>query len=984
MPRPLRVLIVEDSTSDADLIVRELRRAEFDPDWQRVDTEAEYEACLGPDLDIILADYRLPHFSGMRALELLRERGLNLPFILVSGAIGEDVAITAMKQGATDYLLKDRLARLGPAIERALEQKQSRLERNETKEALGLFRTLVDQSNDTFEVIDPETARFLDVNEKGPIELGCTRAEYLSLRVIDIDPMMTEQKWRQFIEKIRTAGSQSGEGLHRRKDGTLFPIEFNAKLVRLDRDYVVTVVRDTTERKRAEEKSALERAQFKLIFDTVPIGIAFHTVRPDGSVTRSINEAHLRICGLTRDLRDEPETYWNITHPDDRGIQTKFTDQVAAGEIKQFSMEKRYLHSDGKIVWVNFTYQREIYPDGTIEELTTVVDITERKCAEMALRESEEKYRQLVHALPSAVYTCDAHGRITLYNAAAVKLWGREPDIAHDRWCGSHRIFTPDGKRLAHSRCPMAISVKQGEPIRDAALIVERPDGSRAHVLAFPDPIYDSAGTVTGAVNMLVDITALKVAENALRTSERSLRTLSRTVEQSPTSVLVTTTSGAIDYANPKFTEVTGYSLEEVLGKNPRLLKSGVHGPEFYKDMWDTIVAGRDWKGEICNRKKNGELFWESAMIAPIHDEHGTVTHFVSLKEDITERRRATQALAESRQRLEGIVGSAMDAIISINDRQSIVLFNAAAEKMFRCSAQDAIGSSIDRFIPMRFQAAHAEHIHRFGETGVTNRAMSNLGAMSGVRTDGEEFPIEASISQIEVGGEKLLTITLRDITERKRLQSEILDISEFEQRRIGQDLHDDLCQHLAGLQLFSGMLARDLAAKSMPETNAAERITSQIRDCIERARMMARGLFPVTPNAGGLAAALQELAGNAAQLFHVKCECHTDGAVVLQDATAATHLYRIAQEAITNAVKHGHAKKIVIELTAPREACRLSITDDGTGFSMGNRGTEGMGLRTMKYRATMIGASLEVHSTANKGTTVICTIPTPNCAISN
>jgi len=256
------VLIVEDRLTDAELILRELRRAGFIPDWQRVDTEADFAASLHPDLEVILSDYSMPAFSGLRALEMLQEHGLDIPFIIVSGTIGEDTAVAAMKQGATDYLLKDRLTRLGPAVEQALEQGRLRRERQRSGEALRLFRALVDHSVDIFEVIDPETARFLDVNEKGPAELGLSRAEYLSLRVFDIDPTIAESDWPQIVAELRTAGSLSGEGRHRRKDGTTFPVEFNAKWVPIDGAYIVAAVRDITARKQTE--AALIRAHEEL------------------------------------------------------------------------------------------------------------------------------------------------------------------------------------------------------------------------------------------------------------------------------------------------------------------------------------------------------------------------------------------------------------------------------------------------------------------------------------------------------------------------------------------------------------------------------------------------------------------------------------------------------------------------------------------------------------------------------------------------
>jgi PAS domain S-box-containing protein len=447
-------------------------------------------------------------------------------------------------------------------------------------------------------------------------------------------------------------------------------------------------------------------------------------------------------------------------------------------------------------------------------------------------------------------------------------------------------------------------------------------------------------------------------------------------VEQSPTSVIITDPAGAIDYVNPKFTEVTGYSSDEVLGKNPRLLKSGVQPVGLYREMWETIKAGREWRSELCNRKKNGELFWEYAVIAPIEDEHGNVTHFVAIKEDITERKQTEKALAESKQRLAGIVGSAMDAIISVDAGRRIVLFNAAAEKMFRCAASEVIGSSIDRFLPERFRAGHTGHVQLFGRTGVTSRTMGNLGSICALRADGEEFPIEASISQIEVGGQKLFTVILRDITERRQLEREVLEISAREQRRIGQDLHDDLCQWLAGTEFSTIALADILKRESPANAARAQKIAEGIRQSLARARTLARGLAPTVIESEGFARALRELASNAAEMFGIRC--HYDGPEVLQvrDEVAALHLYRIAQEAITNAVRHGRAREVRILLRSQRNHFSMRVRDDGRGLPPPLALTSGMGLRTMRYRAGVIGATLEIRPGARGGTEVVCTFP--------
>ena len=177
-----------------------------------------------------------------------------------------------------------------------------------------------------------------------------------------------------------------------RNDGTLVWVLFTYKHETYPDGTVedLTTVTDITARKLEAEQIARERARFKLIFDTIPIGIAFNTTHPDGTVERDINDAHLRICGFTRAMHDEPDSYLKLTFPDDRARQAELHQQLMTGQIRQFSMEKRYLRNDGTLVWVLFALKREIYPDGTVEDLTTVVDITERRRMEEQLRQSSK------------------------------------------------------------------------------------------------------------------------------------------------------------------------------------------------------------------------------------------------------------------------------------------------------------------------------------------------------------------------------------------------------------------------------------------------------------------------------------------------------------------------------------------------------------------------------------------------------------------
>jgi signal transduction histidine kinase len=210
-----------------------------------------------------------------------------------------------------------------------------------------------------------------------------------------------------------------------------------------------------------------------------------------------------------------------------------------------------------------------------------------------------------------------------------------------------------------------------------------------------------------------------------------------------------------------------------------------------------------------------------------------------------------------------------------------------------------------------------------------------------------------------------------------ERLEKEIIGISEREQERIGRDLHDGVCQYLAAIGFTASMLKRDLEKTSQGQASQVGEVASHLRDAAAQVRQLARGLSPVDRDEGGLESALEELASSTSKLTGVSCSFVTSGPVPPIDGEPATHLFRIAQEAIGNALKHGQAKSVVIALDTGDGACSLRVSDDGIGFSTSVIERKGMGLRIMRYRARMIGGELEIQSNSPTGTVVACTIAT-------
>ena len=439
MKHALRILIVDDSPDDAALIIRQLQR-EFSPSYERVETPQEMQAALDKGgWHVVISDYVMPRFSGLSALQLLRERGVDLPFIMVSGQMGEDAAVEAMRAGAHDYLIKDRLSRLIPAIKRELNEAVVRRERRMAEEALSAtearFQSLVEQSLVGIFMLQDDI--FIYVNPKFSDIFGYQPEQLIESRSL-LDLVARDDQIRVITQFLRPL-SEGSDSLH----------------------------------------------------------FFFHGRRSDGSAI------DLEVSGTRTQI------------------------------------------------------------NGNAAVIGTLLDITERKRAESELS----------------------------------KLW--------------------------------------------------------------------------------------------------------RAVEQSPVSVVITDLLGRIEYVNPKFIEVTGYCEAELVGQNTSILKSGNMDGEFYQNLWQTISSGREWHGELHNRKKNGELFWESGSISAIKNSEGQITHFVGVKEDVTERKVAIDQLRQV-QKMEAVGQLAGGIAHDFNNLLTVI--NGYSTLLIR---------GLDSGSPMRKEA---EQILRAGE----------------------------------------------------------------------------------------------------------------------------------------------------------------------------------------------------------------------------------------------------------------------------
>ncbi|MFO1497112.1 MAG: PAS domain S-box protein [Verrucomicrobiota bacterium] len=407
---------------------------------------------------------------------------------------------------------------------------------------------------------------------------------------------------------------------------------------------VIDVSRDITERNQTAEVLQARQAKLDSIFRAAPVAIGVAVER----ILTELNDTFCQITGYARgDLIGKSARLLYPTQAEFDRVAEEGYDRLA--EQGMFMIECRWRCKDGHDIEV-LLRASHVVPNDVAKGVTFVgLDITERKAAEAALRHSEERFRQMAETIQCVFWMSSSQlSEITYVSPGYERLWGRTvASLYNDPKSFLHAAHPEDRPRLFES-----LRRSAGKNF-DHEFRIIRPDGQVRWIRDRGFPIRAASGQVLQMVGIAEDVTERKEAEAMLRTAAGRLRMLWQAVEESLTSVVITDTTGRIEYVNPKFIEVTGYALEEVLGQNPRLLKSGQTSPAFYTDMWRTIASGRNWRGEFWNRKKSGELFWESAVISPVKDENGTITHFLGIKEDITERKRAEAELHQTNHQLQ-------------------------------------------------------------------------------------------------------------------------------------------------------------------------------------------------------------------------------------------------------------------------------------------------------------------------------------------
>ena len=431
-------------------------------------------------------------------------------------------------------------------------------------------------------------------------------------------------------------------------------------------------------------------------------------------------------------------------------------------------------------------------------------------------------------------------------------------------------------------------------------------------------------------------------------------------------------------YVSPQIEASLGFSQEEWL-EDPIRWYQQIHPDD--KQRWSVeaaqmFVSGTPLRSAYRVIARDGRVVWFHCEAKMIRKKNGRPWFIHGIGFDITELKQIEEELQQERNVVSAILHTVGSLVVVLNPQGRIVRFNRACEQVTGYSFAEVQGKYLwdlcvvpeeaERFKVIVEQLREENSSKDYETSWVARDGSRRLIAWSGTILPGEnESPTYIIATGI-------------DITERKRLEKAILEISAAEQRRIGQDLHDGLGQHLTGIAFMSKVQEQKLAEKGLAEATEATRIVGLVNEAINKTRQLAHGLLPVESDAHGLMSALKRWANEVEDLFHISCRLRLNNPVLIHDANVSTHLYRIAQEAVNNAIRHGQAKNIEITLSARKDYGTLRIENDGSSLPENADNRSGMGMQIMNYRARMIGGSLRVETGGDFGVTITCLFPLP------
>ncbi len=665
---------------------------------------------------------------------------------------------------------------------------------------------------------------------------------------------------------------------------------------------------------------------------------------------------------------------YDFIHEDDRdALNERFRSLLksseAQPELNRF--EYRFRHKNGGWCWLESVAVNALSNPAVHGVIAHSRDISRRKNNERDLLLNHARYRTVADLSEGTVYEylVSTDGQYQLeWSFGTERVYGcTQEEYCRRGW--QSFLVSEDWKQQSMARAERYL---RGETVEFTTQI-RRADGVLRWIEVKNRPIADpTTGRFSRLVGVAIDITERKQAADALRESEFRYRTVAEL-----TSGFVY--EAAVDeggemqvvWASPGFSEFFGVTFEEL---NRVGWRAAIYPTDHSAaiERRQRLRRGERTEVELAVRTMGGEKRWIHLANQPLMAPDGNVTRYIGVVHDITERKVNEEVL-----RSQALAVEVMHEGVVLSDSGGVIrMTNPAFDRMFGAVAGSLIGRHLDE---LPCDPPLDRRIAESTDDGV-DRPGVPLPCELTVRGAGEgDAPlfVEAVITSLVLRGERFWLTMLQDSTARRQLEREVLEVSNREQQRIGNDLHDGLGQELTGIALLLRGLENRAEREAPALSSSIEEVALLVNDAIFTTRALARGLSPVTFDRGGLSNALDALAKRLSAMFHIDVRCEADDSLDggLESANAL-HLYRIAQEAVTNAAQHGEAAHVRITLGTDGDRGLLRIEDDGGGFNPSILQSKGLGLRIMRYRAQMMAGSLRIESARARSTTVSCWFP--------
>ncbi len=912
MRPPLRVLLVEDSKNDAALLVAALRQGPWDVSHERVDSAAGVSAALAAGAwDLVLSDYALPQFDGPAALKLVRAADRDVPFILVSGAVGEETAVQALKAGASDYLFKGHLERLVGAVERELKDAADRRAARECERRLEIsevrHRRLFEASHDGILLLDAATGRVLEANRVMAEVIGHPREDLIGKQLCDIGIFKDQASCTAALSPLQRLGRVRYADLplaHRA--GHTVPVEFVSNLYREgDRDVILCSVRDVSEGRCVQEAMHESDERLRLLVDGVD-EYGIFLLDADGRVA-SWNAGAERITGYTADeVTGAPIA---IFHPPEAvAAGVPVAELAEARERGRWESEGWRVRQDGTRFWASVLTTAHRDDRGQLRGYCKVVrDIDEQRRAETALRESEGRLRAIVETAVDGIVTMDEGGHITAFNPAAERLFGYAPDEVIG-WHVNRLVLTPPDGTAEPAPTRIETLVGVGREV-----IGRRWDGSRFPIdlSVSPTPLGDRR-IYTAIVR---DVTERRAAE-----AERRL--LSQAMGNAVEGIGRVGPDGKFVSVNAAYAALIGRPAAEMVGQGR---DAAVHPDDVpaARAAFDDMVRTGKGEAEVRGLHRSGAVFHQHLTLVAIRGHGGTFEgHFCFVK-DVTDRKRADEEYRRSQELLARVLDASQSGVLAmhaVRDGGGAIadfdfrLVNPAAERLLHRPAGELLGGRLLGEFP---EAAADGMFARYVDVVTTGRPLE---VEHHRLARGRDDWFQVAVVRLGDG----VAITFADIADRKRAEADrVRHTADLEAAR---DRMERQAYELAtkGEQLDHALKAAEQAA--VAKGNFLANMSHEIRTPMAAILGYADLMLDPTRASGAWRTDLQCIRRNGRHLLEVINDV-LDFSKIEAGGMAVeridTDLARLAADAVSmtrpRAIEHGLSLTLAFDTPVPR-----------------------------------------------------------------